>query len=129
MSPEKARSIANKAIKSGILVRPIACTRCGSEPGLASDGRSKIQAHHHDYSQPLDVEWLCAKCHRAETPLPAVMGAPNFGDKNGTSRLTSEQVRTIKKSELGCRRLAAIYGVDKRTIQRVRNGTHWKEVE
>lgn len=26
-------------------------------------GESKVQAHHHDYSKPLEVIWLCQKCH------------------------------------------------------------------
>lgn len=32
------------------------CERCGDP---------KSQAHHDDYSKPLDIMWLCAKDHRA----------------------------------------------------------------
>ena len=117
-----------QALKSGALVRPECCERCGVSPPRALDGRSLIQAHHNDYSRPLDVEWLCTKCHRIETPLPEIIGAPNFGIRNGQSRLTEDAVRQIKSSPLGCRVLGRLHGVDKKTIQRVRNGIHWKEV-
>lgn len=55
-NPEKdaARRKVGAAVKSGVL-RKHPCERCGSE---------KSQAHHHDYSVPLDVEWLCFRCHR-----------------------------------------------------------------
>lgn len=26
-------------------------------------GEAKVHAHHRDYSKPLEVVWLCAKCH------------------------------------------------------------------
>ena len=125
MKPETARRRLNLAVQSGALVRPETCERCGVAPGPASDGRAGIQGHHHDYSKPLDVEWICAKCHRAETPLPETMGAPTPGERNGQSKLTQHQVAAIRASALGCRRLAKEYGVDKTTIQRARNGTHW----
>lgn len=49
------RAAVRRAVSSGALVRPEKCSRCGSG--------GRIQAHHHDYDKPLDVEWLCASCH------------------------------------------------------------------
>lgn len=50
-----ARIVLNKAVKSGQVVKASACEDCGSSHDL--------QAHHADYSKPLDVSWLCRKCH------------------------------------------------------------------
>jgi len=49
-----AQKQVEKAIINGTLVRPLEC-RCGSN--------ENIQAHHDDYNAPLDVRWLCSKCH------------------------------------------------------------------
>ena len=45
-----------RAIASGALVRPEECSACHKADGV-------IQAHHGDYTRPLDVTWLCARCH------------------------------------------------------------------
>jgi hypothetical protein len=50
-----ARQAVNNAIARGHLVRS-ACVECGST--------EYVQAHHEDYSKPLEVEWLCFRCHR-----------------------------------------------------------------
>lgn len=57
----RARSITKHAIESGRLKRPDRCSRCHNPPR----GRSRIHAHHDDYSRPLDVMWLCQTCHAA----------------------------------------------------------------
>ncbi len=44
------------AIKYGKLIRPKNCCLCGSE--------NKIEGHHADYDKPLEVIWVCQKCHR-----------------------------------------------------------------
>ena len=126
MTQQAAYRAVRTAIESGMLRRAEYCARCGARNTPASDGRSTIQAHHYaGYDNPLLVEWLCPSCHRAETPLPAVLGAPAFGEANGQAKLTTEAVMDIRSSDLGCRRLGRKYGVDKRTIQRVRNGVQW----
>uniref|UniRef100_A0A6M3KJ20 Uncharacterized protein n=1 Tax=viral metagenome TaxID=1070528 RepID=A0A6M3KJ20_9ZZZZ len=53
----KARRRAQRAAWSGRLVRPAACSSCGAH--------CKPQGHHDDYNKPLDVVWLCARCHSA----------------------------------------------------------------
>ena len=55
-NPEKykARQAVGNAIRDGRLLR-LPCKECGNP---------KSEAHHGDYSKPLDVEWLCFKCHR-----------------------------------------------------------------
>jgi len=56
-----AQAIVTKAIACGILA-PRPCEACG-ETGVFKDGRNKVQAHHDDYNKPLEVRWLCQKCH------------------------------------------------------------------
>ncbi len=57
-NPEKsaARMAVNYALKTGNLVKT-PCEVCGNP---------KSQAHHPDYSKPLDVRWLCFRHHREE---------------------------------------------------------------
>lgn len=52
----KAWSAVGNAILSGKLEKPIYCELCGAF-------EVKIHAHHEDYSQPLNVLWLCHDCH------------------------------------------------------------------
>jgi hypothetical protein len=54
----RAHVAVELAIKQGRLTRPLICEDCGA------DGRA-IQAHHDDYSRPIEVRWLCAPCHGA----------------------------------------------------------------
>ena len=69
----RARRAVREAIKRGELVRPDTCQACKKTLPIRGDGRPQIQGHHPDYNRPLFVEWLCASCHRKETPLPEVM--------------------------------------------------------
>lgn len=48
----KARSVVSNAIRYGkLLKQPCPC------------GELEVEAHHKDYSKPLDVQWLCDKHH------------------------------------------------------------------
>lgn len=57
-----ARQMARNAIRAGILVRPSACELLGLI-GHVQDHAGAIEAHHDDYSKPLEVRWLCKACH------------------------------------------------------------------
>lgn len=131
MTPEAARRKLNNAVAVGDLVRPVECQRCGVMPTPTADGRAAIQGHHHDYSKPLDVEWICAKCHRAETPLPKVMGAPTPGERNGQAKLTETDVlsmRRLRQRNWTYQRIADRFGVDKKTAMRAAKGEQWKHI-
>jgi hypothetical protein len=54
--PEKlaAKIILNHAIETGKLKKEV-CAVCGA---------NRVEAHHEDYTKPLDVEWLCNMHHR-----------------------------------------------------------------
>lgn len=52
---KKAHRILRRAIIKGQLVKPSTCSKCGSS--------GRIEGHHKDYKFPLEVEWLCVRCH------------------------------------------------------------------
>lgn len=51
-----ARRKVQTEIEAGRLTRKV-CEVCGE---------SKTDAHHHDYDSPLNIKWLCRKCHFKE---------------------------------------------------------------
>ena len=51
----RAHTAVSNAVRGGKLTKK-PCAFCGRE--------GDVEAHHHDYSKPLDVTWLCKPCHR-----------------------------------------------------------------
>lgn len=45
----------HRAVEKGTLIRAEHCEKCGLI--------SKTEGHHEDYSKPLEVKWLCRRCH------------------------------------------------------------------
>lgn len=116
------------AMESGALVRPASCEKCGKEPPPARDGRSKIHAHHHDYDKPLCVEWICALCHRKETPLHKHLPPALRGSKNPAAKLTAEDVLSIRELRAGGMpqyKIAALYGVERTCVRQICSGQTW----
>lgn len=58
-----ARSAVGKLLAR--FAKPSNCRRCGFVP----EDSTGIHAHHKDYKKPLQVQWLCASCHRKEHRL------------------------------------------------------------
>jgi hypothetical protein len=54
----RATAAVKYAIKAGRLVRPTWCPKCGSD-------EHAIHSHDPDYDRPLEVVWLCQRCHMA----------------------------------------------------------------
>jgi len=52
-----ARSYLNTYIRRGKVI-PGPCAYCGTT-------ERKVTGHHKDYDKPLEVVWLCNRCHRA----------------------------------------------------------------
>jgi hypothetical protein len=59
-TPEgKARAILQYAVTIGKIDKPSQCSMCHAELP-----KRKIHGHHEDYSEPLEVIWVCSPCHK-----------------------------------------------------------------
>jgi len=52
----EAYATLRAAFRAGLIKPPSACVRCHVET-------LRLVPHHEDYRKPLDVVWLCTKCH------------------------------------------------------------------
>ena len=52
----EARWQISYRLTSGVIKKPNQCSRCPNT--------TNIQAHHPDYSKPLEVDWVCYCCHQ-----------------------------------------------------------------
>ena len=52
----KASRKVLRAIREGLLERPVKCSLCGKP--------RKTNGHHEDYNSPYAVLWVCASCHK-----------------------------------------------------------------
>lgn len=50
-----AQRLASQAVRGGKLPRKNECEQCGAT--------GRLEKHHPNYSQPLNVVWLCCACH------------------------------------------------------------------
>jgi hypothetical protein len=52
-----AQNVLRDHVKRGNIIKPSSCSICNSTHW--------IEAHHADYTKPLEVVWVCKKCHVA----------------------------------------------------------------
>jgi transposase-like protein len=121
LEQKAAYDAVRAAFHKGVLVRPKSCNRCGVAERKGKDGRSLLHGHHADYSKPLDVEWLCTKCHRKETRMPN-------GEANGNSVLTAKLVLAaslLYESGFALTDIAEFYGVSRQAVSHAVTGKNW----
>ena len=105
------------AVARGDLIRPNSCSKCG-------EIRSRIEAHHPDYSKPLDVVWLCKPCHALETP--------GVTTEQHRVRFTPDDIRVIRALHaegMGARRIGKLFNCDPTTAARIFRRQAWKTIE
>ncbi|MBR0672914.1 hypothetical protein [Neoroseomonas soli] len=90
-NPDARRTHAavHRAIRSGKLVRPDACERCGGP---------NPHAHHADYARPLDVQFLCQSCHNLEH------SAVTDDDKRATRAAADRRYREANRDTILARK-------------------------
>jgi len=67
LEKQRIYRMVKAAIKSGALVKsPCEC------------GATNVHAHHDDYSRPLDVRWLCPRCHAIAHGRSPRYGMPQY---------------------------------------------------
>lgn len=98
-----ARAYLNVYVRRGKIV-PQPCEDCGSMP---------TEAHHDDYSKPLQVRWKCRQCHRAHHKAEALHVEPrslsalevvevkqrNFQMRTRRKDITPEEIEIMRKME------------------------------
>lgn len=88
---KNAYMAVDAALRCGVLIKPTTCSGCG-----CPDIEHRIEAHHYDYSKPLDVIWLCTPCHEN-------MDAARRIREGKRNHAASKPVLMMRDGEILCR--------------------------
>lgn len=128
----KAQGLLNYAVRTGRIERG-QCDVCGTS--------ERIHGHHHDYSKPYDVRWLCFVCHKKSHPVDdedkkikfsGAKPATLFGSDNPNASLDENEVVQIKaiiRCGISQDRIAKLFDVSQATISRIKRGVRWPHVK
>lgn len=120
-----AHQAVQTAIMNGDLKKSKKCEDCGLI-------KKMIHGHHEDYSKPLEVRWLCVKCHRkAHGNIPKCERKVHFGSANKSAKLNENQVleiRKLLKMGKGKTAIARRYGVVDSLIHQIAKRQIWTHV-
>jgi hypothetical protein len=93
----KVHALAAQAEKDGIIVRPDKCETCKEDKTLLR--------HHRDYSKPLEVNWVCVKCHvkehKANKELKDPCGELNRASSKEKRRMAADRFLVAKYRSRG----------------------------
>lgn len=84
-----ARAQAQYAMRVGRLQKQ-PCEVCGA---------ARAEAHHDDYSKPLDVRWLC-RTHHSAAHRDLIKATRARGERCGAAKLTDEQIAEIRRRHI-----------------------------
>lgn len=119
---KNANEAVSLALKTGKLVKPDHCMACGCK-----DTEHRIEAHHSDYSRPLDVIWVCTPCHRHLDQRRRERDGLSAPHKD-RRLLTDEQVLRIRTEIKKDSEYAREFGVSSDVIRNVRTYRSYREV-
>lgn len=125
-----AHWLVQSAIEQGRLLKQ-PCSECGAT--------GRIHAHHEDYTKPLDIIWLCGKCHnilharksgkRIWSEKPA--GTPRPGCKKyqpAPKREVGEaEALRMRMDGMSYPEIARAIGVSTGSVYRWINNTHYQK--
>lgn len=115
-----ARRVVEAALNAGVLVKPEQCSKCGKT-------NCRIEAHHENHVNALDVVWLCVSCHR-KRDYQIRQESGIIEKPNRKRKLTDDQIREIRSSNLSYSQLKKKYGVCVATLQSIKAGKTYKHV-
>lgn len=127
----KAQNLLNYAVRKGVIQR-LPCEKCGTS--------ERVHAHHHDYSKPYEVCWLCYICHKKEHPVGEKEKQVKFagaqharlpGESNAFSKLSDKdvlEIRVLLETGISQEKIAQLYGVFQTTISRIKRGKSWTHI-
>lgn len=112
------------AFHGGLLSRPDKCEHCGLPETFGTDGRSLLHGHHEDYEKPLEVVFLCTRCHRKVTRMAR-------GERSGNSVLRTgliEAAAILRREGFTVEDIAAFYVVSRAGLSHALRGYRWKHL-